>query len=166
MTGLTLATLMCIGTANGQAPLDEFGFLEDWQILSEDVRLGKVALTEQGLPPGYDTDLDKMTDEAHFRVSIEPENAPPPFNEIHTWLISIETPDGRPVSGADIKVYGGMPLHNHAFATAPETTGELEDGVYALEGIKFSMLGWWTVALGIQAEDKTDRVSFNLMPEP
>jgi len=161
-----ISAFLMVPPAKAQAPLDEFGFLEQWQILSEDFLLGKVTLNEKGMPDGYDTEAEKITEEGHFQVSVSPEAAPSPFNEIHTWLIKIESPDREPVSGADIKVYGGMPLHNHAFATAPAIIGEIDDGVYALEGVKFHMFGWWTLALGIDADGKADRVSFNLILEP
>jgi hypothetical protein len=161
--------LMALGAANqvhAQAPVDHFGFLEQWQILSEDVRLGKVMVSGRGLAPGYDAEIDKLSDEGHFKVSIGPEQTPAPFNQIHTWLIRIEGPDGAPAKGAVIDVYGGMPLHNHAFPTAPRIANEIEDGVYALEGVKFSMTGWWAIGLGIEALGESDRVDFNLIIDP
>lgn len=162
---MTLAVLI-IGNAKAQAPADEFGFLEKWQTLSNDFRLGKVPLTDQGLPQGYDTETAKSTEGGHFQVAVRPEAEPPPFNQIHTWLITIESPDGAPVSGAALEIYGGMPLHNHAFATTPKITGEVDEGIYALEGVKFNMFGWWTLAMGIKANGKTDKVSFNLILDP
>ncbi len=149
-----------------QVVLDEFDFIEEWQILSEEVRLGEVELTDRGLPPGHDTEIDKPTEKGHFKVSVSPRREPAPFNKIHTWLVRIETPEGQPVSGADLKFYGGMPLHNHGFPTDPKFTSEIKPGVYALDGIKFSMTGWWTLAMGITTDGKRDRVSFNLIVEP
>ena len=161
-----LAALLPCGIARAQVLADEFGFLEQWEILSEEVRLGQAKLTDLGLPLGYDTEVSKASEEGLFRVSVSPEKAPAPFNEIHTWLIRIETPEGAPVSGAEVKFYGGMPLHNHGFPTDPRITGEVEPGTYAVEGIKFSMTGWWAMAMGITADEKSDRVSFNLLVEP
>ncbi len=161
-----IAVVMFCGAAMGQVPLDEFGFLEEWEVLSEAVRLGEVELNGQGLAPGYDTEVSKLSEEGLFQVSIAPQQTPAPFNEIHTWLIRIEEPDGAPVSGAELKFYGGMPLHNHAFPTEPAITGEIEPGVYAVEGIKFSMMGWWSMAMGIVAGDRTDKIGFNLKIEP
>lgn len=161
-----LATTVPCGTASAQVAADEFGFLEQWEVLSEEVRLGQKRLTDVGLPLGYDTEVKKASEAGLFRVSVSPEEEPAPFNEIHTWLIRIETPEGAPVTGAEVKFYGGMPLHNHGFPTDPRITGEVEPGTYAVEGIKFSMTGWWAMAMGITAHEKSDRVSFNLLVEP
>ena len=165
MAAAFVVVLSC-GLVWAQVAEDEFGFLERWEVLSEEVRLGQQKLTDLGLPLGYDTEVSKASEAGLFRVSVSPQKAPAPFNEIHTWLIRIETPSGAPVSGARVKFYGGMPLHNHGFPTDPRITGEVEPGTYAVEGIKFSMTGWWALAMGITAEEKTDKVSFNLLVEP
>ena len=44
---------------------------------------------------------------------------------------------------AAITVDGGMPQHGHGFPTRPRVTRDLDDGTYLLEGMKFSMTGWW-----------------------
>lgn len=149
-----------------QVDPDEFDFLEEWEILSDAFRFGEIKLTDRGLPPGYDTKNSKATENGLFKVSVSPTKKPPPFNTIHTWWVRIETPDGKPATGAALKFYGGMPLHNHGFPTEPRFTGEVRPGVYTLEGVKFSMTGWWTIAVGIQRNGKRDRVSFNLIVEP
>lgn len=170
LTLAALAAVLLFGTARAQAPVrapvDEFGFLEQWDVLSEEVRLGQTRLDEMGLPAGYDTEVSKASDAGLFRVSVNPKREPAPFNQIHTWLVRIETPKGAPVTGAEIEFFGGMPLHNHGFPTDPRITGEVEPGVYSLDGIKFSMTGWWAMAMGITAGDKTDKVSFNVVVTP
>ncbi|HCB50857.1 MAG TPA: hypothetical protein DEP47_15400 [Chloroflexi bacterium] len=85
------------------------------------------------------------------------------MNEIHSWTIHLETPDGQAVENAQIAVDGGMPQHNHGFPTAPEVTEELGGGDYLLEGVKFNMAGWWELKLAISAGDQTDDVTFNLV---
>jgi hypothetical protein len=54
-----------------------------------------------------------------------------------------------------------MPQHGHGLPTRPRITRELEDGTYLLEGMKFSMTGWWEVKLDIQGPQGPDRVTFN-----
>jgi hypothetical protein len=54
-----------------------------------------------------------------------------------------------------------MPQHGHGFPTHPRVTRELADGTYLLEGMKFSMTGWWEVKLDIQGPQGADRVTFN-----
>jgi hypothetical protein len=40
-------------------------------------------------------------------------------------------------------------------------TRELADGTYQLDGMKFSMTGWWEVKLDIQGPQGPDKVTFN-----
>jgi len=164
---LTIISLVCFSaTVSAQSRVDPFDFLEEWDLLSQDFRNGKFDLTPDGLPPGFDTDVRKPSEDGHFQVSIRPKIDPVPMNEIHTWLVEIKTADGVPVSKADVSFFGGMPLHRHGFPTDPRIVGEPDPGVYELEGVKFSMAGWWTMGVGIVAADKTDRVGFNVIFEP
>jgi hypothetical protein len=55
-----------------------------------------------------------------------------------------------------------MPEHNHGFPTEPEIT-EASGGDYLLEGVKFSMAGWWELKLDITAGDQSDTVTFNVV---
>jgi hypothetical protein len=69
---------------------------------------------------------------------------------------------GRPVEGARISVDGGMPAHGHGLPTQPKVPGSLGDGLYDIEGVRFSMGGWWELELSIEAPQGADRVTFNL----
>jgi hypothetical protein len=42
-------------------------------------------------------------------------------------------------------------------------TQELGDGTYLLEGMKFSMTGWWEIKLAIQSNEDADKVTFNTL---
>ncbi|MGI9502550.1 MAG: FixH family protein [Geminicoccaceae bacterium] len=153
-------------TVLGQSKVDPFDFLEEWDLISQDFRNGKLELTAEGLPPGFDAEPSKKSEDGHFDVSIRSDIDPIPMNEIHTWLVEIKTADGAPVRDADVRFFGSMPLHGHGFPTQPRISGEVDPGVYALEGIKFSMAGWWSMGVGIEADGKTDRVGFNVIFEP
>ena len=74
----------------------------------------------------------------------------------------MKTHSGEPVTGAMIMVDGGMPAHGHGLPTKPEVTGEKERGVYLVEGMKFTMPGWWEVEFHLKSKEKEDRVTFNL----
>ena len=74
---------------------------------------------------------------------------------------SSRAPDGAPVHDARFAVDGGMPQHGHGLPTQPRVTRELADGTYLLEGMKFSMTGWWEVKLAIQGPHGADKVTFN-----
>ena len=45
--------------------------------------------------------------------------------------------------------------------TQPRVTRELEDGTYQLDGMKFSMTGWWELKLAIDGPQGSDKVTFN-----
>ena len=55
-----------------------------------------------------------------------------------------------------------MPEHGHRLPTQPKVTKNFGDGTYLVEGIKFSMPGWWVMTFAIKAGGKTDTVTFNL----
>jgi len=82
-------------------------------------------------------------------------------NKIMSWKLKVETADNKPVKDAVITVEGAMPEHGHGFPTQPKVKNN-NDGTYLVEGIKFSMTGWWTVTFSIKAGGKTDTVTFNL----
>ena len=69
---------------------------------------------------------------------------------------------GRPVEGARITVDGGMPEHDHGLPTQPQVRRSLGGGMYDIEGLRFSMGGWWVLKLAIEAPAGADRVTFNL----
>jgi hypothetical protein len=69
---------------------------------------------------------------------------------------------GRPVENATISVDGGMPEHGHGLPTQPQTPRSLGGGMYDIEGLRFSMGGWWELRLSIEAAQGADRVTFNL----
>lgn len=116
-------------------------------------------------PEGLDTSTEKMSENGLFEVSISSNLEPLALNEIHSWTVHVETADGEALEGAEITVDGGMPEHNHGFPTTPEITDELGDGDYLLDGVKFSMAGWWELKLAINAGDQADNVTFNLVLE-
>lgn len=85
------------------------------------------------------------------------------INQMHSWRLHVETPDGQPVNNAEITVDGNMPEHSHRLPTQPKVTRALGNGDYLVEGMKFQMGGSWVVDFRITANGRTDRVSFNLL---
>jgi len=114
--------------------------------------------------PASDADYAKsMKSKAGtFAVSYtsDPEAIAP--NKLMSWKLKVETADGQPVKDAEITVEGAMPEHGHGLPTQPKVKKNGVDGTYLVEGIKFSMTGWWTMTFTIKAGDKTDSVTFNL----
>lgn len=120
-------------------------------------------MTMGDLPDDLDTATTRITDDGAFEVTITSELDPLAINAIHSWIIHVEMPDGQLVEDATISVDGGMPQHNHGFPTAPEVTEELGGGDYRLEGVRFSMTGWWELKLTIEAGGQSDSVTFNIV---
>ena len=112
-------------------------------------------------PKDLDLGLDKKSAAGVYRVALVPPAQAPAVNQMHSWKVLLATPDGAPVHGASFVVDGGMPQHGHGLPTQPRVTRELEDGAYALDGMKFSMTGWWEVKLAIQGPQGADKVTFN-----
>ena len=114
-------------------------------------------------PKDLDLSLQHPSSQGRFVVRMEPPATGPAINHMHAWQVRLATPDGAPVSQATIAFEGGMPQHGHGFPTKPRVTRELAPGVYALEGMKFSMTGWWDMRLAIRSGDVTDGAVFNVM---
>jgi hypothetical protein len=112
-------------------------------------------------PTDLDLALDKASATGLYRVALLPPAQAPAINQMHGWKVKLATPAGVPVRGASFRVDGGMPQHGHGLPTQPRVTRELEAGTYALDGMKFSMTGWWEVKLDIQGPQGADKVSFN-----
>jgi hypothetical protein len=117
-------------------------------------------------PPNLDTSLNHPTEKGAFIVALMPPESPPNINQIHSWRIKVSSAGGVPVRQARIAVDGGMPQHGHGLPTRPQVSRELGDGTYLLEGMKFSMTGWWEIKLAIAAPEGTDKVTFNTIVSP
>jgi hypothetical protein len=97
-----------------------------------------------------------------FKVTYTSDPAGVPIGSLISWQLQVLTAAGEPVKDAEITVAGDMPEHGHGLPTMPQVTKNLGDGKYLVEGIKFSMPGWWTMTFTIKSGDKTDSVTFNL----
>lgn len=114
-------------------------------------------------PSQIDTSMEKTSMKGQFTVSYKSDVHPMPVNRLLSWNLNVRTADGKSVKNAQIKILGDMPEHGHGFPTEPEVSGTMEDGQYLVEGLKFSMPGWWVVTFHITAGDMMDHVSFNLL---
>lgn len=117
-------------------------------------------------PANLDVAMTHITPEHGYTVVMLPPATPPAINRIHSWRIKLASANGTPVTHARIKVDGGMPQHGHGLPTQPQVTQELEDGTYLLEGMKFSMTGWWEIKLTIETAVGIDKVTFNTVVIP
>lgn len=96
-----------------------------------------------------------------YRATLQPAQ---PFAKRRLLEVPVLIVDasGRPVEGAKITVDGGMPEHAHGLPTKPLVRKELGAGIYVIEGLRFSMSGWWEIRLAIDSPAGADRVTFNV----
>lgn len=125
--------------------------------------LTAVALAHQAAPVDLDRSLARTTRSGAFQVRIEPAERPIPLHKVHRWNVSVSDRAGRPVDNAVIRVDGGMPQHGHGLPTKPVAVAGPTTGTYLINGMKFSMDGWWEIKLEITAGDVSDGVTFNLV---
>lgn len=112
-------------------------------------------------PKELDLALTRPTLDGKYVVTLQPPARPAAINQMHAWQVKLSTPAGTPVRQARIQVDGGMPQHGHGLPTKPQVTHELAGGGYVIEGMKFSMTGWWEIKLAIDGPVGADRVTFN-----
>lgn len=117
------------------------------------------------VPADLDTSTELVSSQGLYRVSYTPQPVEFSANQIHSWILHVETVDGIPVENAEIRVDGDMPRHGHGLPTVPQVTKYLGDGDYLVEGMKFHMPGWWYAEFDITANGKTDKVTFNFILE-
>lgn len=97
-----------------------------------------------------------------FRVRIE---QAPPHHVLRDerWLIRVETPDGRPAAVSTVHVGGGMPEHGHGLPTQPSVKSGGRPGEFVIDGLQFTMPGWWEVSLFVADSRRDDSVTFNVI---
>jgi len=111
----------------------------------------------------HDPALMRTSEKGHFRVQISSDASPIPMRRIHSWTIRLSDDTGRPVERAAIRVNGGMPDHHHGLPTRPQVAATEVPGVYKINGLRFSMTGWWVLSLDIATPDgRADSITFNV----
>lgn len=115
-------------------------------------------------PPPKDLDYAtmKMTANNAYNVMYKSIGGQIRINRIHSWELTINDAAGQPVNDAMVTVVGDMPEHGHGLPTQPEITKVGAGGLYRVDGMKFTMPGWWVVTVSIMVDGLHDSVSFNL----
>lgn len=116
-------------------------------------------------PPQSGPDLARAKASAKglYEVSFEPNSQPLKLNTINTWTLTIKTKDGKPVDGAAVTVAGGMPAHGRGMPTSPAVKKDGGEGVYEVDGVEFSMAGWWQFKFTIKTPQGSDQAVFNVI---
>ena len=113
--------------------------------------------------PDIDQSRSRTSENGMFTVALEPETGTIEIGPLHAFILTVATQDGQTVSEATIEIGGGMPDHDHGLATQPEITAALGEGRYRVEGVKFTMEGWWQLRFDISTAAGDDAVVFNIV---
>ena len=103
-----------------------------------------------------------LSDSGRYRLSYQSLVDPIVINQIHNWVLQLETAEGLTVSGADITLEGGMPDHDHGLPTKPRITESQDENYYLVEGIRFHMRGRWELEIKIIQGTNMDTAMISL----
>lgn len=114
-------------------------------------------------PADVDTSTTRQSVKKLFRASYTSDVMPIPVGRIISLKLRVETADGGPLKNAEVAVSGEMPEHGHGLPTMPEVVEGAVAGDYVLQGLKFSMPGWWVMTLKVKAQGLEDSITFNIV---
>jgi hypothetical protein len=108
----------------------------------------------------------QLTEGGLYRTSIRPRDGSIPLNTMHAWIFHVETLSGEPVLPIRLAVTGGMPQHQHGFATEPRVTEALGNGDFVVDGVKFHMAGDWMFRFELVGPAGPDVAVFHVQVAP
>jgi len=114
-----------------------------------------------GEVPAPDIAAVKMSEHGLYRAMVTPSVTPIPLRRLQQWTLHLETVSGVPIDSATITVDGGMPQHGHGLPTRPRVVRALGNGNHQVDGLKFSMGGWWRMLFIVRTTAGMDTVVFN-----
>ena len=112
-------------------------------------------------PADLDYALTQPSDLGTFTATIEPATDPIVLEQVQTWTIELVMADGSSPDLSTITVDGGMPQHGHGLPSEPRVARDLGEGRFEVEGMLFSMPGWWVVNVHVETAAGTDQATFN-----
>jgi hypothetical protein len=79
----------------------------------------------------------------------------------------VVTDEGQaPVRGCRVIFDATMPEHGHGLPTAPRTAETAEAGRYTVEGVRFSMPGYWRIDVAATCGGARSQATFDLRLSP
>jgi hypothetical protein len=113
------------------------------------------------LPPPADLDLSTTQPSKLGTFVATVETGDLTLGDAMTWTFAMTDADGNAIDTGDLRVDGGMPLHGHGLPSAPAAPRPVGDGRYEVDGIQFSMPGWWVITLHRATPLGDDTATFN-----
>lgn len=86
----------------------------------------------------------------HYSIQLNCKHSPT-ANAFQACALLIDA-DGKPLNALNLKMDGGMPMHNHGLPTSPEVKWNKVSEHYDIEGLKFSMPGDWVLNVYIDPQ--------------
>jgi hypothetical protein len=108
--------------------------------------------------------LTSTTPQRGGMLKIQIGAAPPsiPIGVTHAWTVSVSSAGGDPVGGCKVEFDGSMPEHGHGLPTAPRVSAGPNSGQYRVEGVRFSMPGYWRLDVRATCGDSALDAAFDL----
>ena len=103
--------------------------------------------------------------EQRYRLTVTERPDTLRLQEFQSWVLHIEDAGHRPVTGAALTVSGGMPQHGHGLPSRPRVQEQPTAGDYRVDGLQFSMPGWWEVKVYVSKDRRDDFAVFNVFLE-
>jgi hypothetical protein len=120
----------------------------------------QLAIWPKGKPPASEFGLGpRASEHGLYTVTLEAADTLR-ARRLEKISVLVHDADGEAISGATLSV-DGMPQHGHGLPTQPRAI-PVADGIYAIEGLRFNMGGWWVLALTIDGPRGADRAIFHL----
>ena len=111
-------------------------------------------------PDGLDMSRTKASANGSFVATVEPQG-PIAVRQPLTWTVTVAMADGSAVSADQVSVDGWMPHHAHGLPSEPQVAKDLGGGKFSVEGLTFSMAGWWEVNVHVDTPNGDDKATFN-----
>jgi hypothetical protein len=99
-------------------------------------------------------------------IGLAPVSGPPRVGVTADWTITVANAQGVPSKDCQVEFDGTMPEHGHGLPTAPRVVPSAEPGRYRVEGVRFSMAGYWQLDVAAKCDSSLARARFDLTLGP
>jgi hypothetical protein len=95
-------------------------------------------------------------------IRLEPISASVQVGSTQTWFVTITNEKATPLTDCRVTFDGTMPEHGHGLPTTPRVAASPAAGRYPIEGVRFSMGGYWQLDVGAKCGDSVGHAAFDL----
>ncbi len=141
-----------------------------WANQTEQLLAAGIALDARDLPVHITAAATVTSAAQHYLGELSPSPNEASMGPPVTFNLKLTRVDQQPVKIRQITLAGGMPLHAHGLPTQPKAilnkTGDTISAQYTIRGLRFTMAGWWQLAVGVQTPEAFDVLTFNFFISP